>query len=220
MDRDDHDRRLAPRGGTLSLGLIGIGVLVGAGLALYERTTRNSVAHRPRDMAPPRARRQDGRALLRRERAVVGRTVTIARPRPELYAAWADFSNLPRVMDHLLAAERDGEIVGWIVDAPMGELRLETRIVEERPDEVLVWASTAASDIETRGHVIFRDAPAGRGTEVEAEIAYRPPGGEIGRWVATVLRAEPKLQSRRALKRFKMLMETGEIATNRNRKSA
>ena len=44
--------------------------------------------------------------------------------------------------------------------------------------------------------------------------------GALGRWIATAFQAEPALQGRRELKRLKMLMETGEIATNRSRKSA
>ena len=66
----------------------------------------------------------------------------------------------------------------------------------------------------------FRDAPGGRGTEVEAIIAYVPPAGELGRWVAKLFQAEPAIQGRRELKRFKMLMETGEIATSATRKPA
>ena len=54
---------------------------------------------------------------------------------------------------------------------------------------------------------------------MEAIIAYNPPAGELGRWIAKLFQAEPALQGRRDLKRFKMLMETGEIATSANRKS-
>jgi uncharacterized membrane protein len=98
--------------------------------------------------------------------------------------------------------------------------QVETRIVEERAGELIAWRSTEASDIDTEGRVTFRDAPAGRGAEIEAIVAYRPPAGELGRWIAKLFQAEPSLQGRRELKRFKMLMETGEIATNRNRKAA
>ena len=66
----------------------------------------------------------------------------------------------------------------------------------------------------------FRDAPGGRGTEVEAIVAYVPPAGDLGRWVAKAFQAEPQAQGRRELKRLKMLLETGEIATNAMRKSA
>ena len=55
---------------------------------------------------------------------------------------------------------------------------------------------------------------------VEAVVAYRPPMGELGRIVAKLFQAEPAIQARRDLKRLKMLLETGEIATNRNRNDA
>jgi uncharacterized membrane protein len=94
-----------------------------------------------------------------------------------------------------------------------------TRIVADHEGEQIAWRSTEESDIDTEGKVMFRDAPGGRGTEVEAIISYVPPAGEIGRWVAKVLQAEPALQARRELKRFKMLMEAGEIATSATRKT-
>ena len=42
--------------------------------------------------------------------------------------------------------------------------------------------------------------------------------GELGRMVAKLAGVDPETQGRRALKRLKMLMETGEIATSRNRR--
>lgn len=53
----------------------------------------------------------------------------------------------------------------------------------------------------------FADAPAGRGTIVSAEIAYEPPGGDVGRLIAKLFQAEPNIQARHELKRFKQLME-------------
>ena len=45
-------------------------------------------------------------------------------------------------------------------------------------------------------------------------MAYDPPAGFLGRITAKVLQREPEVQLRRDLRRFKQLMETGEIATN------
>ena len=45
-------------------------------------------------------------------------------------------------------------------------------------------------------------------------MRYNPPAGFAGRAIAKVLQREPNVQARRDLRRFKMLMETGEIATN------
>jgi uncharacterized membrane protein len=68
--------------------------------------------------------------------------------------------------------------------------------------------------------VKFRDAPGGRGTEVEAIIAWVPPGGDLGRLVAGLFQKDPLVQGRRELKRLKMLMETGEIADSRLNRAA
>ena len=190
----------------------GAGVAVTAAwgyLLLRERRTGY-----PHDSAPGRTARKDRFG----DYAVVGRTVTINRPRAELYAFWRDFSNLPQFMTDVEAVEegRDG-LTRWRISAPAGRtVELETEIVEDRPDELIAWRSTDASDIETEGRVAFRDAPGGRGTEVEAIIAYNPPGGELGRIVAKLFQHEPKIQARRELKRFKMLMETGEVAEPRH----
>ena len=197
---------------------LGAGVLAAlAGIAYYEKATRNTVAQRDADSAPGRTarRRRFGRY------AVTGRTVTIGRPRAELYSFWRSFSNLPRFMQNVRDVQEDGDVTRWTVRGPLGrDIHLETRIVEERDGEIIAWRSTESSDIDTEGKVMFRDASAGRGTEVEAIIAYVPPAGELGRWVAKAFQAEPTLQGRRELRRFKMLMETGEIATNRNRNAA
>lgn len=166
---------------------------------------------RPADSAPGRtssARRRFGRF------AVEGRTVTINRPREDLYLFWRDFGNLPRFMENIEAVEilADG-VSRWTVAAPAGRtVTLVTEIVQDRPRELIAWRSTGESDIGTEGRVSFKDAPGGRGTEVEALIAYKPPLGELGRIAAKLFQKEPAVQARRELKRFKMLMETGEVA--------
>ena len=194
----------------------GVGVLAGAAaLVLYEQQTRNPRPRRRPDSAPGRTARQ--RRFGRY--AVTGRTVTIGKPKEELYEFWRDFSNLPQFMSNVTSVTVDGDISRWTITGPMGrEVHVVTRIIDEREGEQIAWRSTDESEIETEGKIMFRDAPAGRGTEVEAIIAYVPPGGTLGRWIAAAFQAEPRLQGRRELKRFKMLMEAGEIATNATRK--
>jgi uncharacterized membrane protein len=149
--------------------------------------------------------------------AVTGRTVTISRPRSELYAFWRDFANLPRFMENVKSIKPAGEGRSrWTVKGPFDRpVTLETEISEDRPDELIAWQSVGGSDIDAKGRVTFRDGPAGRGTLVEAIIAYQPPAGDLGRHIAKLFGREPGVQARRELKRFKMLMETGEIADAR-----
>jgi uncharacterized membrane protein len=194
--------------------VLGLGAVAGAA-AVYYFAGRDAYAPRPRDSAPRRAaKRQPGRY------AVVGRTVTIAKPRAELYAFWRDPQNLA-FMENIERVEKLGDArMRWTVAAPAGQTAtIETEITEARQDEMFAWASVEGSDIEMRGRVTFRDAPGRRGTEVAAEIEYVPPGGRLGQLVAKLFQREPQIQVRHDLKRLKMLLETGEIATSQNRKS-
>jgi len=179
----------------------------------------NRVAHRPADDAPPSAART---SLLHSLLGTGGslpaaRTITVNRPRDEVFAFWADLSNLPKVMRGVDTVTVQDGVATWHLKGPGGQTAdLRTVITDQRAGEHLAWASTEDSAVRASGRVTFRDAPAGRGTEIAAELFYAPPLGEVGRWMATLFQTDPALQGRRDLRRFKMLMEAGEIATNGN----
>jgi len=146
---------------------------------------------------------------------VVGRAVTINRPAAELYAYFRDFSKLSTFMENVvrvdpLSADRSH----WVIKAPAGKtVEWDARITEQREGELIAWASEDGADVKNAGRIEFRDAGA-RGTVVVATIAYDPPAGTIGKLVAKIFQREPAIQARRDLRRFKQLMETGEIATS------
>jgi uncharacterized membrane protein len=169
------------------------------------------------DDAPLRAHRDDKDGDF----AYVGRSVTINRSRAELFAFWRDFQNLSTFMENVEKIEFTGpNRAVWTIRAPAGtSVELETEIVDVVEDSSISWRSTQGSQIKTEGRVSFTDAPGGRGTIVTADIAYTPPGGDIGRAFAKLFMAEPNIQARHELKRFKMLMETGEIATSINHRN-
>ncbi len=144
-----------------------------------------------RDSAP-------GRTARRRKfggYTVIGKTVTINRPRAELYRFWRNFGNLADFMKNIVSVEEiEAGRMRWIIKAPLGtNVMVETRIVDDRPDSLIAWRSADGSQIATERKVTFRDAPAGRDAEVEAIIAYRPPAGEIGRLVASLFSREPRV---------------------------
>lgn len=201
-----HHRRQA---GLLATGMVFAAGFIAANYAADRMQKHRRLRHRD-DSAPALARRGGGRP----RRRDVGRTVTIHRPRTELYAFWREFVNLPQVLEHVEDIEVDGEgRTVWTISGPAGRpVRLVTEIVEDRPGELIAWRSTPESDVETQGRISFADAPGDRGTLVTARISYEPPFGAVGRAVASLTQKEPAIQARRDLKRFKMLMETGEIA--------
>jgi uncharacterized membrane protein len=166
------------------------------------------------DDSPQRARREDKDGDF----AVVGRSVLINRPRAELFSFWRDFKNLPRFMEAIKSIRPTGrDRAVWTIKAPAGQsVELETEITNAIENEAISWRSVEGSQIKTEGTVSFVDAPADRGTIVTANIAYVPPAGDLGRMVAKLFAAEPNIQARHELKRFKMLMEAGEVAFSPN----
>lgn len=148
--------------------------------------------------------------------ALVGRTVTINRPRDELYAFWRDFRNLAAFMEYVESVTPgDGQTSHWVVKAPAGRtVEWDSILTEDVPGSVIAWESAEGADIKNTGRIEFRDSTAGRGTEVTATIVYDPPAGDLGKLIAKLFQKEPKIQARRELRRFKQLMETGEISTS------
>lgn len=150
-----------------------------------------------------------------------GVTLTIDKPRSELFAYWRDFANLARFMENIVGIEPiDDRRSRWVVKAPAGKTVEWTSVVTgENEGEFIAWASEEGADVPNSGRVDFRDAPGDRGTWVTATVLYDPPGGFIGKVIAKMFQREPAIQARRDLRRFKQLMETGEVATGaRNRR--
>ena len=66
------------------------------------------------------------------------------------------------------------------------------------------------SDEETQ--VSYSPAPGDRGTEVRVRLDKSAPAGALGQKVAAVIGIDPQRQLDDALRRFKQLLETGEVA--------
>src|SRR4051794_26656525 len=150
------------------------------------------------------------------EAAIIGRTVTINRPRAELYAFWRDFRNLARFLKNIERVDvGDDRRSHWVIKAPAGRtVEWDSQITEDEPDRLIAWESLDGGDIKNTGRIEFTEAAPGRGTRVTATIVYDPPGGDVGKLIAKLFQKEPKVQARRDLRRFKQLMETGEISTS------
>ena len=144
------------------------------------------------------------------------RAVTINREPAELYEFWRNFSNLPEVMDNLVSVTvLDNQRSEWTAKGPAGaDVTWIARVTEDIEGALIAWRSEDDADVFNEGRISFSPAQGNRGSVVTALIAYDPPAGFIGRMVAKVLQREPEVQLRRDLRRFKQLMETGEIATN------
>jgi len=149
----------------------------------------------------------------------VGRSVTINRPRQELYDYWRNLAHLPNVLENVERIEvLNATRSHWVVKAPGGgTVEWDSVITEDRSGALIAWVSEEGAEVANSGRIRFADAGA-RGTVVTALLSYDPPAGIIGKTIAKMFQREPAIQARRDLRRFKQLMETGEISTNaRNR---
>lgn len=151
------------------------------------------------------------------EGILVERAVTVNRPRAELYRMWRDFENLPRFMHYLDSVHVDDADSGrshWVAKAPLGrQIEWDAEVIEERENELLVWKSLPGSSVESMGRVEFVEAPGGRGSIVHVSMQYNPPAGSLGAAFAKLFGKEPGLQIKEDLRRFKQIMETGEVPT-------
>ena len=149
---------------------------------------------------------------------LIGRTVTINQPAMELYTFWRDFRNLPLFMENIESVRiLDDTRSHWKVKAPADTtVEWDSVITEDIPGEVIAWRADENASIANSGRIEFRQTSNGRGTQVTVTIVYDPPAGALGKVIAKLFQREPNIQARQDLRRFKQLMETGEIPTSRS----
>ncbi|HEX2219131.1 MAG TPA: SRPBCC family protein [Gemmatimonadales bacterium] len=167
-------------------------------------------------IAGQRLSRPESRAVLerRRERGIrVRKAITINRSPEEIYRFWRNFENLPVFMSHLESVRQlDDRRSYWKARAPLGAtVEWTAELVEDRPNELIAWRSVEDADVTNSGRVRFTPAPRGRGTEVQVELSYEPPAGVIGATIAKLFGEEPSQQVDGDLRRFKQVMEVGEV---------
>jgi uncharacterized membrane protein len=145
----------------------------------------------------------------------VEKTLTINAPPEKLYQFWRDIENLPRFMRHLRSVQRlDDRHSHWVANGPAGtDVEWDAEIITEVENKHISWQSTEHADVYNAGSVHFRPAPHGRGTEVKVVMRYTPPAGALGAAFAKLFQENPEQQIADDLRRFKSLIETGEVPT-------
>jgi uncharacterized membrane protein len=143
----------------------------------------------------------------------VKRSISVNRPADALYAFWRDFQNLPQFMYHLQSVRVFGPTRShWVVKGPGDQpIEWDSEVTEDRPNELIAWRTLPGSGIHHGGSVSFEPRPGARGTIVRVTLEYRPPGGMAGRALASLLNRAPEQQVADDLRRFKQIMETGEV---------
>lgn len=190
------------------------GVLLPLGLGLVGRAVSGPVSRALGRDTARRERRGPLASLEAGEGTRLEQTVVIARPRDELFQFWRRFDNLPRFMDNLESVTLlDGRRSHWVAKGPLGtRVEWDAEIHNEIPDELIAWRSLPGSDVDQAGAVHFMPGSGG-GTEVRVVLRYAAPAGKIGEAIGHLLGEDPRQQIADDLRRFKQVMEAGEVPT-------
>ena len=159
--------------------------------------------------------RSDTKSALAGSRGTpVETAVTIAKPHDEMYRFWRNLENLPKFMPHLVSVKDLGENRShWVAKAPGGRtVEWDAEIINDDVNELIGWRTLEGADVVSAGSVRFK--PNGHDeTTVNVHLQYEPPAGKVGATLAWLLGHEPSQTIREDLRRFKALMETGEVPT-------
>ncbi|XXY49310.1 SRPBCC family protein [Sorangium sp. So ce269] len=163
-----------------------------------------------RGAAKPAALASGARGAIR-----VQRSVTIGRPREEVYSFLRDLSNLPRFMEQLKEVHELGAgRYRFFIAGAFGRLvEREVALVEDIANSRIAWRETARDRGACAGEVTLATSSFGRGTEVKVVLDVDPPSGLLGRVVTALRGGGPRAALRGDLRRLRQLLETGETAT-------
>jgi uncharacterized membrane protein len=117
-------------------------------------------------------------------------SITVNAPRDSLQRAWQEFQQ-----------GSDGS-------SRIGPIE----VVAQDPGRSTEWRTAEQARIKASGVTRFTDAPADRGAEIHIQLSYDVPAGAVGAVVEKVKGDDPHQRVQDDLRRFKQLIETGEIA--------
>jgi uncharacterized membrane protein len=145
----------------------------------------------------------------------VTRSITIGKSPGELYEFWRTPANLSRIVGAV--AEVSPAANGgthWRVRGPFKRtMEWDSRYTEEQPGSRLAWESLPGGSFPNHGKISFRPGPNGSGTEVTLRMQFEPPLGIVGVALTNRMHTVVRGIAGKALRRFKSLVETGEVPT-------
>jgi len=161
------------------------------------------------------ASEQEHRRSEQAQGVAITQSFYIRKSPEELYNFWRNFENFPQFMEHLESVKSEGDRRShWVAKAPKlygGQVEWDAEITADEPNTRIAWRALPGSNVQHAGEVRFTPGPGDRGTNVRVDLKYHPPAGQVGRWLAKLFGEEPETQIREDVRRFKRLMEVGEI---------
>jgi uncharacterized membrane protein len=193
-------------------------VLIALAGATTAAAMRSSPLRRDRVQAT-----RDGRGDALINEPEVERSITIGATADQLYQRWRDPQTVPKIMAGFATAQPSGDgRMHWRIAGPLGrDYEWDSQTVDDRAGEGIGWRSIDGASLPNEGSVRFRAAPANRGTVATLRFRFDPPGGGLGEAAVALFGSKPLgLAADAVLRRFKSLVETGEIPTTERQPAA
>jgi uncharacterized membrane protein len=124
-----------------------------------------------------------------------------------VYAAWADFVNLPRFMRRIKSITRTGDRTShWIMSDPLSKtFEWDAEITRLERNRRVAWRSVPGGDLATSAQVILTPLPHDE-TAVTVTLQYSPRPDHAGEY-AVRLFSDPRGELTADLRRFKGYIE-------------
>jgi uncharacterized membrane protein len=148
-------------------------------------------------------------------RPELGSKILVNAAAEEAFRQWRDVEQAPRYMNFIESVEKiDDRRSKWTASGPMGvKVQWTSEITDERPGEYIAWRSLPGSDLNVQGRVEFSKAPAERGTIVASTMRYELANRALRAAASGFVGRQASFLIRQDMRRFKALLETGEIPT-------
>jgi uncharacterized membrane protein len=149
--------------------------------------------------------------------ASISRNVVIMRTAADVYAFWKDFGKAPLWMEHVQSVSPiDDRRAHWVRKSSVaGSLEWTTELLEDVPNQSASWRIPANNhcNCDLYCKILFSEIEYRRGTVVTLSVRYKMHTGLLHSGATLIMGQEPALRIGEDLRRFKMLLEAGEIAT-------
>jgi len=188
--------------------------LLGADL-LYRGIRGRSLVYRALGIST--SRREATRVALPQQVGTrVRRSMTINRSPQDLYNAWHDVGKAPSYMMEVEKVQQaDAKTSRWTARLPSGKkIQWYTEFTQEDPGRQLEWRVLGKKFVAAQaGRVYFVPASDGRGTIMTLELDYPPAHNFLRKNRKQAISYLADKEAQENLRRFKELVEAGEIAT-------
>jgi uncharacterized membrane protein len=202
--------------GLLRRGRINPGLTLLAGEALYRGLTGHSFLYQALGINTvendPTVSNIPGMGGIR-----IHRSMTINRPADDLFAFWSNFEQAPQYMGSIASVTKtDERTAHWSAKGPGGNtVEWDTEITQLNPPSLIAWQvrGTPIQTVARAGKITFVPATNGRGTIATLELDFLQGIGSIVSRLGKISTLLPETVTRETLRRFKELMEAGELPT-------